>query len=820
MKGYVAFCPHFHQPHFQLYKTREEAFQYSYFPWLKLLQEAVELEKFYINIHFSGPFFYWLRDQKADFIEEIRSLMESKKIGIIGGLADEPFIQLSSRGDDYLYQLKKYDELCSDLIGIKAADWQGIHLVERECGELILSEISRAASVLEILPLYYLDAETFYNSHYSYPGGKSDLCYKHFGFKDSFSRTTIAHIPEEMLYFGLRDEIGGQEFFVLPIHSEYRYQLLKRQAFSPEDNIRVKAKHYLFNIKDALDKAHKLAKKYGREIEPIVVIFEDAEKFGQWSKDPEGDSKWLLEFFHLLEEEEEIQLIGIKDYFQKTGHIETYPVRSSHCYTEWENWTAKRGIRGVTLGDERLRRVISRLRLFEKKQESFEKKILTSKKLDKSNDDTLKMLTRAVLQSAERFEIIRSLLDEDRAAVYELINRIRNLLYQEDPKWASRHPCYGSAPYYDMSGLAYLELADRIMDYYLIEEEAGNKKDLHMELNDWDFDGIDEIMASNYLQTVVLDPKGGCLAYHHVLNPSIADDKQKILQLLDDDIGKVRTYNHIFKYSMPLVLTETDSELKTEFYAEGGRKERCRNSFRSALCWQNEKGEDINYGDFDKEIYTITENEIDSGTGRVKLHCSKEINIEGIGRNEIKVEKEFIIEESSLHIIIRADLLKGNRLENLFLVPEIVTSAAPSDEKYFNPHAFIGITSGEGEINWTIAKNIKEDRQIMFPKPGEVDYVFEVLNGEGLPFTNRISYKMDAEKDIYKVEVEPGVRNYYKNHVYQEQSQLGYHSSGILIRPFIPLDNGSAVWEVIISWKLDAVLTDKAYEKKIHLLGE
>ena len=113
MKGHIAFCPHFHQPHFQLYRTREEAFQNSYKPWLQMLAQAVQLDSFFINLHFSGPFLYWLSDTKPEFIDYFNTLLTSGKIGLLGGLADEPFIQLSSRNDDVLYQMKKYDELLS-----------------------------------------------------------------------------------------------------------------------------------------------------------------------------------------------------------------------------------------------------------------------------------------------------------------------------------------------------------------------------------------------------------------------------------------------------------------------------------------------------------------------------------------------------------------------------------------------------------------------------------------------------------------------------------------------------------------------------------
>ncbi len=152
-----------------------------------------------------------------------------------------------------------------------------------------------------------------------------------------------------MLYFGLRDEINGQVFYSVPVHSQYRYQLLKRNSFTAEDRMRVKPAHYLFYIKDALEQAARLSAQYGRELEPIMLIFEDAEKMGQWSKDPQGDKQWLMEFFKLVEQDEELQFTGLRNYMDKVGFLDSYPVASSHSYPEWENWTAKRGIRGVML---------------------------------------------------------------------------------------------------------------------------------------------------------------------------------------------------------------------------------------------------------------------------------------------------------------------------------------------------------------------------------------------------------------------------------------------------------------------------------------
>ena len=192
MKGHIAFCPHFHQPHFQLHRTREEAFKNSYRPWLQLLSQAVSLDSFYINLHFSGPFLYWLRDTKPEFLDHFNTLLTSGKIGLLGGLADEPFIQLSSRTDDVLYQMQKYDELLTRVTGVSAADWQGIHLVERECGEMLLFQAAQAARALQASPIFYLDAETFYVPHFSYPGSSHDYCLKHFGLRIRWLKLRLA----------------------------------------------------------------------------------------------------------------------------------------------------------------------------------------------------------------------------------------------------------------------------------------------------------------------------------------------------------------------------------------------------------------------------------------------------------------------------------------------------------------------------------------------------------------------------------------------------------------------------------------------------
>ncbi|HEX3011379.1 MAG TPA: hypothetical protein VHQ70_04970 [Syntrophomonadaceae bacterium] len=822
MKGYIAFCPHFHQPHFQLWRTREEAYGNSYLPWLEMLQQAVRLDNFYINLHFSGPLLYWLKDQKPAYLEQLNQILATGRAGIVGGLADEPFIQLSSRLDDYYYQLKKYAELCYSITGISADKWQGIHLVERECGELLLHEVTRAAGLIGAPALYYLDAETFYQSHFSYPGGENDYCLKHFNFKDLFSKTTITHIPPDMLYFGLRDEIGGQVFNALPVHTQFRYKLLKRNGFTNEDMARIKPNHYYFYIKDALEKAAEMAQNFGRDLVPLVVIFEDAEKLGQWSKDPEGDTQWLMEFFDLVNRDQEISFIGLKDYIEKVGILDMYPASSSHSYPEWENWTAKRGIRGVTFGDERLRRVMSCLRDIETIQNHLESIVLEqfAGSLTAGLDDELvKVVNRNIIDSPQRFEIVEKLLlnkcSSNARQVYEIVNRVRNVVYQEDPKWASRHPCYGSSPYYDMQGLAYLEIAHRVLQGLIdtVEEKESGPTAV---IKDWDFDGIDEVVIKLPEQTLCIDPEGGCISYHHVLAADIACSRAGMLSLLTQDMEDIKAYNTVYRYSYPLVFTETDSDLNLSYYHEGGRREVCRNSCRCRLLTlRDERYQSV--GDFEQGIYQIDHVEQTPGKIDVQLSLKRRVDIGKFG-SEIVLIKNFVITSGQVSVILKIHT-QGN-VAGLFLAPQLVTSAAPSDEIHFHPKAFIGF-NGCGEYISLRVEDIAQTQEGGFgfrsiddviPAPEKVEYIFRVSNQTD-NFDNGVIYNFSGQPSL--ITIKPAVKHYYRDYVFEQQSRLGYHTSGLLVEPLIPLENETQ-FQVDIRW----VFNTKADRGKYRNLYE
>ncbi|MGE5454730.1 MAG: hypothetical protein ACM3O9_05995, partial [Methylocystaceae bacterium] len=770
MITHVAICPHFHQPHFQLHRTREEAFANSYLPWLEMLKAAVQVEGFYINLHFSGPFLFWLKEQKPEYMQTFtKEVLASGRVGLIGGLVDESFPQLSSRSDDVGYQVENYDHLLTQLTGVSAPDWQAVHIVEREAGENLLGNLAWTAKRMGVQPIFYLDAETYYESHFAYPGSEADYCKKFFNFHDPYSLTTISHLPEDMLYFALRDEIMGQPFIALPVHAKFRYHLLKRNAFNQMDRSRVSPRQYWFMIKEAGQRAQAMADKMGIKQDPMVLIFEDAEKFGQWSRDPQGDTEWMMELFTLLANDPEIRMTGPRTYVENQGFVSTYPARTSHSYPEWDNWTAHRGIRGVVFGDERLSRVMSRLRDVEKKQELLEKELYHNAQRQhlKWNmpPEMESQLLRAVMNSPERYSFFQHLINhyypKPYRQAYNLLMRIRNLVYQEDPKWASRHPSYGSSPYYDLQALSYLEMAERLIDQ--VSNTALGCKFPYptIEVRDWDFDGQDEVVVRTEGQMVVADTRGGTVCYQHAVDPEVGHDLGSLLKQMDEFADGIPAYSMIHRHIYPLVFMETDSNLARVIYPEGGRQEKARGFGR--LEFELKNGDKIiNLGFIDEDDYQLDEAKV-KGNGalvRYKNHCQL---VTPDGRVlEVDIAKNYYIHD--FHLTYRVEVIINNPPAGLHLIPQLVTSAAPSDEVEFRPESFLGICGWGQEIPYEFKDTtvIGEDRSLSltshyqsYPHPDELHYLYTMKTGTGKEYNNLVRFRFE-KGHIARFRVSPG----------------------------------------------------------------
>ncbi len=803
MQANIAFCPHFHQPHFQLYHTREEVYRNSYIPWLEFLEAASGEPGFFINLHFSGPLLLWLAQEKPAYLQRLKALLQKDGFGLIGGLADEAFSQLSARPDDILFQVREYANLTTRLLGVNPQEWEGIHVVEREAGEWTLYNLAVAARMLGAAPVFYLDAETFYEPHFNYPGGPYDYCRQHFGINDPHSRTTVSHLPPEILFFGLRDEIGGEEYFVLPVHSEFRYRLLKRRPFADGDRSLIKPGQYLCYLKDAAERSLEMARRLGKDLEPVIVIFEDAEKFGQWSKDPKGDTSWLLEFVRLVREDPDLRFCGLKSYLKQQGYLDTYPAATSRSYPEWENWTARRGIRGVTFGDERLRKVMARQRDLERRLQEIDRWVLQNVEI--SGLPGL-LLRDTVMDSPHRFRVVEEILaasyPQELARAYRIIQRVRNLAYQEDPRWASRHPSYGSCAYFDLQGLAYLELAERLADR--IREQL--KGDAHrwpeIKIRDWDMDGEDEVVVRTGHQTVVIHVRRGQVLFHHAVgeNQGLAE----LLEYLEKEMLFPVAYSEVLAVSHSFVFTETDSELKEEFYPEGGRVERCRNSMGvSFAAFKDGKWVPLAQEAAGFRLVN-TENQGDEAVINLEqiVHLPR-----GDVPVSLKVCKNFCVNDKSFSMSIEVQVIEGSVQDPVCMVPELVTSVVPSDERELQPSSWLGMEGEAGEVVYEVLRPVTREGSYRtevnrLPQPRRIAYVCENINGRGRTFRNSLFWEFDTGSEMKRVVIEPAVKSYYRGYVFPTHSELGYDASGLLIRPYIEIIGGQASFQVEFSWQL------------------
>lgn len=804
MPGYIALCPHFHQPHFQLERVREEVFRASYLPWMELLEWAAEeLEGFKVCLHLSGPWLQWIGQEKPSFCRRLARLAASPRIGLAGGLVDEAFVQLSSRRDDFYFQIRAYDRLCRSLTGVSCQEWQALHLVEREGGELALMEISRAAGMCGTKPILLLDVETFYQPYYSRPGNADDLGRLHYSVADPCSTTTCAHLPADMLMYPLRDEIAGQEFYGLPVHSQFRYQFLKRQPLAEGDRTRIEPRHYLFYVKDRLAKARSLAARLNHHQPPIAVIFEDAEKLGQWSGDPRGDLEWMKEFFIRVETDPEVAFTSPGLYLEQHGFFETYPVASSRSYPEWEKWTARRGIRGINLHDERLRKTTARLRDCEALLDGWERQIL-----EKAGSQWDPAVKRAVMESAERFGIIEKMMSPAEQAIYSLVNRIRHMCYQEDPKWASRHPAYGAAPYYDMHSLACLELSMALLESFCSQAEWKHEAEPGVQVRDWEQDGCQEWILRCPGQYVVISPCGGCVSYYHRLDPDLAGDPDRMKAVLEEAVQNPLYAAAIQAQAGPLVLTETDSELSSQFYEEGGRVDHCRNSFRCQVRAVSRTGAN-HQSAFHNCPFEYESSSWDQDTAELVIIAKQKLEMPGYGRLPLIMRKSFKLSAKGLKA--SAEVMAGegyfSAWPELQLVMEAVTSVAPSDEINLAPESWLEFNSGQGGLT-AISMEMEsrqpdeEYRRCMrgcLQGLKEARYYCRVTGPCGRSRLDLIQFTFDVGPEPAEINVRPAVKAYLSGLVFAEQSRMGYASSGICLELQIPLDEGRGVMGVTMN---------------------
>ncbi len=809
MTIHLAICPHFHQPYFQIEHSREGAYQLSYLPWGEVFSHFSHEDGFFLNCHFSGPWILWMQQWHPGYLEGLKKHVRNGAIGIIGGFLDETFAQLSSRPDDIHYQLAGYNRLIENVFGVTADEWQAVHIVEREYGERLISGLANSCRRLGAPPLFYLDAETAFCRHFARAGSHLDYYQHYFGASDPCSVTTASHLPHEQMTGIYRDEIDGNEMYVIPLHSIFRYYFLKRERLDGRDRP-VSPEEFIFIIKDFASRS--------RAGDPLILVFEDAEKLGMWSGCPEQDQEWFCNFIRLVLADRDIVLTGPRFYFQEKGYGDTYPVRSSHGYPEFENWTAKRGIRGLVWGDPKLRRTISCLRRLERELDGFERSVL--KDAGAMLDTTVftnDWIAGLIMDSSRRQEAVAGILDKtgriEIRGIYDQVQRMRHMAYQEDPKWISRHPSFGPCSYFETAGLGYLDIAGRLLKRVSPHKSTGK---VIVTEEDWDFDGNTEIVVETPFQFLVFSPVGGRLIYHQVSRVDCLDT-DGLKKIVDGLIEGATAGQDVFRYSLPLLFTEADSDLKTEYYPEGGREECARDAFRLQLYWVGQDHQAVPLGSgLDRAKYriTITREHED----RVAITMGAEASVTTpYGEVPVAVRKTFTIHslkealDYSISLSSTPEALQDIKGRLVFSA-QLVTSVAPSDEKELagkcrlvmsdcrEKPVPLTITTGEHDENGSLDLSVN--------LPGHIDYQCDYRHGRG-EYGSGVGFTISPTTagQAIGLRIKPAVASFYKGYLLPGRSDLRVATAGICLEVLSVVRATGSVQEGSVTWRLDTPVT-------------
>ena len=843
---HIALCLHFHQPHFQLKTVRDQVFARCYNPMLEMLEGIKDPDKsLKLNFHVSGPLINYASRQEKEFLDRMKEQVDRGVVKIVGGLIDESFPQLSSRGDDVYFQTLRYGIATERFFGVPAARWDGFHIVEREVGEALLYMLSTGLGDLGALPIYYLDVETFFTPYFN--SERENLSLKHFGVIDPALKSTMPYFKQDALFSIYRDEIMGRPFFVVPIHSELRYFLLKRRPiFGPDPTCT--PGQYLALIREKAKTASDLIyKKSNKKIPPLMFIFNDAELFGQWSGDPAADREWMEEFFSLVAGDPEASFTSLREYYEKYGYIDTYPIKTSTSYTEFENWTMKRGIRGVTFGDPKLRRVISCLRDLEKAQEQVERVVLerVNSQIEASSAHILlHEITQRVLASRNRYDLIRIFMaqyySKDVLEAYDLIQTIRNIAYQEDPRWASRHPNFGSCTYYDLTGLAYIAVAHRLADYLLAEisETWGLFPKTTLEILDWDYDGNDEVVINTDQQFIVISKVAGTVIHHQIHSPYFKGmDFKKILAAAETLVTEMPMFPATGFYSQCLIHTEPDSELCVTL-EEDSRVEHCRDAYRANFVVKDDNGNLSVVGSFDYRIFELSDWSIDGTTLIVTMEATQDLSIDGQEPLSVSLKKVFTVSEDRFNVkfvVTKLSEVKSPLWARVFFVPELVNSVTPADDIDGKLESFIRFVSNGSTRKIALTYQVTtfspdsprfaqhEITETVY-QPRELRYGLAVKTPLYGRFYDIHTYRFEESTSdlIEDMEISPAVYHFYQGYVFDDHSRLGYHQSGVKISPIFIIPPGKTTsYEVSLTREIREITTDPAlFDGAISLIHD
>jgi alpha-amylase len=115
---------HSHQPAGNFSKVLEEAYQKSYLPFVEALEKHPGIR---LGLHYSGPLLEWFAEQRPEFFDRLRGLVERRQVELVGGGFYEPIL-ISIPHEDRIEQIKRLADFLEARLGHRP---RGAWLAER-----------------------------------------------------------------------------------------------------------------------------------------------------------------------------------------------------------------------------------------------------------------------------------------------------------------------------------------------------------------------------------------------------------------------------------------------------------------------------------------------------------------------------------------------------------------------------------------------------------------------------------------------------------------------------------------------------------------
>jgi hypothetical protein len=252
---YLAFGIHNHQPVGNFDFVFEEAYQRSYAPFLSILKKHPNVK---LAFHLSGILFEWIQNHHPEYMDQLRKLVESGQVEMLGGGYYEPILSIIPERDR-LGQIQKLTETIKTIVGVEPV---GMWCAERVWEPHLAQSIHKAGMRYTILD----------DAHFKYAGLEEHELYGYF-------------VTEEMGYI----------LNLFPICEKMRYAIPFQE---PEVTIDL------------------LRNLVSEDSNQLVVFADDGEKFGIWpgTYDHVYSKGWLDRFFSILDQNSDwIQLVHFKE---------------------------------------------------------------------------------------------------------------------------------------------------------------------------------------------------------------------------------------------------------------------------------------------------------------------------------------------------------------------------------------------------------------------------------------------------------------------------------------------------------------------------